>query len=48
MKSCWNPLNAYTRYESSSAVKLTADKLYRSEKIPYAFNYVGFWPGCDP
>ena len=33
-------LNAYTRYASSSAVKLTADKLYRSEKIPYAFNYV--------
>ena len=33
-------LNAYTRYASTSAVKLTADKLYRSEKIPYAFNYV--------
>ncbi len=27
-------LNAYTRYASTSAVKLTADKLYRSEKIP--------------
>ena len=33
-------LNAYARYSSTSAVKLTADKLYRSEKIPYAFNYV--------
>lgn len=33
-------LNAYARYMSHSAVKLTADKLYRSEKIPYGFNYV--------
>jgi len=33
-------LNAYDLYLSKSAVKLTADKLYRSEKIPYAFNYV--------
>ena len=33
-------LNAYTRYASTSAVKLTADVLYRSEKVPYGFNYV--------
>ncbi|MGM9641314.1 MAG: S8 family serine peptidase [Faecousia sp.] len=33
-------LNAYQRYSQTSAVKLSADKLYRSEKVPYAFNYV--------
>ena len=33
-------LNAYDLYLSKSAVKLTADVLYRSEKVPYGFNYV--------
>ncbi len=33
-------LNAYEMYNRSSAVKLTADALYRSGKVPYAFNYV--------
>lgn len=33
-------LNAYAAYTQSSAVKLTADSLYRSDKVPYAFNYV--------
>lgn len=33
-------LNAYQQYTETSAVQLTADKLYRSEKVPYAFNYV--------
>lgn len=33
-------LNAYAAYTQSSAVKLSEDSLYRSAKIPYAFNYV--------
>lgn len=33
-------LNAFYLYGQTSAVALTADKLYRSEKVPYAFNYV--------
>lgn len=33
-------LNAYQRYTRTSTLKLTAEKLYRSEKVPYAFNYV--------
>ena len=33
-------LNAYKMYSRSSAVPLTADALYRSGKVPYAFNYV--------
>lgn len=33
-------LNAYTAYTQSNAVKLSVDNLYRSAKVPYAFNYV--------
>ncbi len=33
-------LNAYDRYVNQSGVKLTAENLYRSEKVPYGFNYV--------
>ncbi len=33
-------LNAYRRYSQTSAMPLTAEKLYRSEKVPYGFNYV--------
>ncbi len=33
-------LNAYQRYSQTSALPLTADKLYRSEKVPFGFNYV--------
>ena len=33
-------LNAYYLYTESSAIPLEAKDLYRSEKVPYAFNYV--------
>ncbi len=33
-------LNAYRRYSLTSAMPLTAEKLYYSEKVPYGFNYV--------
>lgn len=33
-------LNAYELYMSHGAVELTADRLYRSAKVPYGFNYV--------
>ena len=33
-------LNAYELYGSGSAVSLSAQRLYRSAKVPYAFNYV--------
>lgn len=33
-------LNAYSRFDTTSITKLTADKLYVSAKIPFAFNYV--------
>ncbi len=33
-------LNAYQRYSQTSAVPLTADRVYRNEKVPYGFNYV--------
>ena len=40
VESVLTELNAYNLYGETSAVKLTADRLYRSEKVPYAFNYV--------
>ena len=33
-------LNAYKRYAQASPVALSADKLYRNEKVPFGFNYV--------
>ena len=33
-------LNAYALYTATSAVSLTADKVYHSEKVPFGFNYV--------
>lgn len=33
-------LNAYSSYNAGNAVALTADDLYYSEKVPFAFNYV--------
>lgn len=40
VQSVLTTLNAYQRYTQTSTLKLTAEKLYRSEKVPYAFNYV--------
>ena len=33
-------LNAYALYGETSAVSMTADKVYRSGKVPFGFNYV--------
>ena len=33
-------LNAYSLYAATSAVPLTVDRVYYSQKVPYGFNYV--------
>lgn len=33
-------LNAYQRYSQTSATALSADRVYRNEKVPFGFNYV--------
>lgn len=38
--SVMKSLNAYEIYMSHTSKELTADRLYRSEKVPFGFNYV--------
>ena len=33
-------LNAYQRYSQTSPLPLSADRVYRNEKVPFGFNYV--------
>lgn len=40
IESVMGNLNATELYNASSSVKLTANRLYRSEKVPFGFNYV--------